>query len=171
MIRDATLKDAARCAEIYAPYVHETAITFETEPPGAGEMGERIATSLSAHAFVVLEEEGRVIGYAYAGQFHRRAAYRWACEVSVYVAQGATGRGAGRALYTALFERLEARGFRTLVSLMTVPNDASLRLHLAMGFEVVGTMTEIGYKRGAWHDVMWLQRRLPDVGDPPAEPH
>jgi phosphinothricin acetyltransferase len=171
MIRDATLDDATACAAIYAPYVRETAITFETEPPGAGEMGERIASSLSTHAFVVLEEGDRVVGYAYAGQFHRRAAYRWACEVSVYLEQGATGRGTGRALYTALFDRLEARGFRMLISLMTVPNEASLRLHLAMDFEVVGTMTEIGYKLGAWHDVMWLQRRLPDIGDPPPEPH
>ncbi len=171
MIRDATVGDAAACAAIYAPYVHETAITFETEPPSATEMGERIASSLADHAWLVLEEDGRVVGYAYAGQFHKRAAYRWACEVSVYLEQGATGRGRGRALYTALFDRLEARGFRMLVSLMTVPNDASLRLHLAMGFEVVGTMTEIGYKLGGWHDVMWLQRRLPDVGDPPAEPH
>ena len=171
MIRDATLDDAAACAAIYEPYVHDTAITFETEPPSATEMGERIASSLTDHTWLVLEGDGQVIGYAYAGQFHKRAAYRWACEVSVYLEQGATGRGRGRALYTALFDRLEARGFRTLVSLMTVPNDPSLRLHLAMGFEVVGTMTEIGYKLGGWHDVMWLQRRLADVGDPPAEPH
>jgi L-amino acid N-acyltransferase YncA len=159
-VRSATAGDAAAVAAIYEPYVLETAITFETEPPGAGEMAERIAGALEAHAWLVLEDAGRVCGYAYGGTFRSRAAYRFSTEVSVYVERGRARTGAGRALYGALLDRLGERGFRTAVAGMTVPNAASEGLHLAMGFERVGTFTEIGYKFGAWHDVAWFQRRL-----------
>ena len=91
------------CAAIYAPYVTDTAISFETVPPGAEEMAERIAAALRSHAWVVLEHEGRVVGYAYGGPFESRAAYRWSCQVSVYVELGRRRTGAGRALYSALF--------------------------------------------------------------------
>ncbi|MFA9269975.1 MAG: N-acetyltransferase family protein [Baekduiaceae bacterium] len=170
MIREATLDDAVACAELYAPYVERTAITFETEPPTAPERAERIGDALATHTWLVLEHEGRVRGYTYARPFHPRAAYRWSCEVTVFAELGRRRTGAGRALYTALFAQLEARGFHTAVALITLPNDASVGLHRAMGFEHAGTHTEIGYKLGAWHDVTWMQRRLADVGDPPAEP-
>jgi len=169
-VRDATPDDAAACAAIYAPYVTDTAITFETEPPRATEMERRIAVARAHHAWVVLEEHGRVRGYAYAGPFKGRPAYRWACEVSAYVEMGRRRSGAGRQLYTALFERLTARGFRTAVAGMTLPNDASAGLHRAMGFEPVGTYRRIGYKLGTWHDVAWSQRALAFGEDPPAEP-
>jgi L-amino acid N-acyltransferase YncA len=159
-VRSATRDDAAAVAAIYEPYVLETAITFETEPPGAGEMAERIARAIEAHAWLVLEEAGRVRGYAYGGTFRSRAAYRFSTEVSVYVERGRARTGAGRALYGALLDRLAERGFRTAVAGMTVPNAASEALHRAMGFEPVGTYREIGYKFGAWHDVAWFQRRL-----------
>jgi L-amino acid N-acyltransferase YncA len=170
IIRDGSVADAAACAAIYEPYVTRTAITFETEAPGAAEMAERIAVALDSHAWVVLEEDGRVCGYAYGGPFRSRAAYRWACEVSVYVELGRRRTGAGRALYTALLERLTRRGYRTAVAGMTLPNDASVGLHRAMGFEPVGAYREIGHKLDAWHDVFWAQRPLAAVGDPPAEP-
>jgi L-amino acid N-acyltransferase YncA len=169
-IRDGTVEDAAACAAIYEPYVTATAITFETEPPGIAEMAERIAAARDRHAWVVLEEDGRVRGYAYGGPFKSRPAYRWACEVSVYVELGRRRTGAGRRLYDALFERLARRGFRTAVAGMTLPNDASAGLHRAMGFEPVGTYRDIGYKLDAWHDVLWLQRTLSAMDDPPAEP-
>src|SRR4051812_24311930 len=114
-IRDATIADADACAAIYAPYVAETAITFETDPPSPAEMATRIASSLASHAWVVLEDDGEVVGYAYGGPFKARAAYRWSCEVSVYLVRGRRRTGAGRALYTELFERLARRGFRTVV--------------------------------------------------------
>jgi phosphinothricin acetyltransferase len=166
-VRDATVQDAAACAAIYAPYVTETAITFEAEPPGEDAMADRIG---AAHAWVVLEVDGHVCGYAYAGPYKSRAAYRWACEVSVYVAPGRVRTGAGRALYEALFERLAARGFLTAIAGMTLPNDASEGLHRALGFEPVGTYRRIGYKLGAWHDVAWMQRALAVPPDPPPEP-
>jgi phosphinothricin acetyltransferase len=168
--RDGTLDDAAACAAIYEPYVTGTAITFETEPPGAAEMADRIAAALDRHAWVVLEDAGRVCGYAYGGPFRSRAAYRWSCEVSVYMEMGRKRTGAGRQLYTTLLERLTQRGYRTAVGGMTLPNEASVGLHRAMGFEPVGTFREVGYKLGEWHDVFWAQRPLAAVGQPPPEP-
>ncbi len=169
-IRDVSAADAAACAGIYRPYVTGTPVTFETEPPDEEQMAERIAAAQERHAWVVMEEDGRICGYAYGGVFNRRPAYRWACEVSVYVELGRRRTGAGRQLYTALFERLNRRGFSAAIAGLTLPNDASVGLHQAMGFEPVGTYRNIGYKLGAWHDVLWLQRALSEVGDPPAEP-
>jgi phosphinothricin acetyltransferase len=167
MVREATAADAAACAAIYAPYVTDSAVSFETEPPSTAEMAQRIAAS---HLWLVLEDAGRVAGYAYAGRFHARAAYRWACEVSVYLEAGRRRTGAGRALYGALLPQLAERGFRVAVAGMTLPNEASVGLHRAMGFEPVGTYRRIGYKHGAWHDVAWTQRMLVTDDDPPAEP-
>ncbi len=168
-IREASEGDGAACAAVYEPYVRETAITFETEPPGADEMAARIAAAQERHAWLVLEEDGRVCGYAYGGPFRSRAAYRWSAEVSVYVEMGRRRTGAGRELYTVLFDRLVERGYRTAVAGMTLPNDASVGLHRAMGFEPIGTYREIGYKFDTWHDVFWAQRPL-SLTDPPVEP-
>lgn len=168
-VRDATGDDAVACAAIYAPYVTDTAITFEYDPPSPAEMARRIAAAQRAHAWLVLEEEGRVVGYAYAGPYKERAAYRWTCEVSVYLESGRRRTGSGRLLYEALFARLGERGLRTLVAVMTLPNDASEGLHRALGFEPVGTFRRVGWKHGAWRDVAWAQRSIgPDTGPPPA---
>src|SRR5438309_9414615 len=108
-------------------------------------MQQRIAAATRSHAWFVLQDGGRVVAYAYGGPFESRAAYRWSCQVSVYVELGRRRTGAGRALYSALFARLADRGFRTPVAGMTVPNDASSGLHRAMGFEPVGTYRRIGW--------------------------
>ena len=169
-VRPARAVDAAACAALYAPYVTGTAITFEAAPPSEAEMAQRIAHVARAHAWLVLEDGGRVVGYAYAGPFNVRAAYRWACEVSVYLELGRRRTGGGRMLYEALLAVLEERGYRVAVAGMTLPNDASVGLHRAMGFEPVGTFRRIGYKHGAWHDVAWTQRELLAGDEPPAEP-
>lgn len=155
---------------IYSPYVTDTVITFESDPPLPAEMAQRIAAALRTHAWVVLENQGRVVGYAYGGPFKSRAAYRWSCEVSVYLERGRRRTGGGRALYEALFARLTERGFRTAVAGMTLPNEASVGLHRAMGFEPVGTYRRIGWKHDTWHDVAWAQRTIATGQDPPAEP-
>ena len=170
VIRSASERDGAACAAIYAPYVTDTAVTFEIDPPGADEMAGRIATAARTHAWLVLEDEGRVVGYAYGSPFKARAAYRWASEVSIYLEPGRRRTGAGRALYEALFSRLAERGFRTVVAGMTLPNEASVGLHTAMGFEAVGTYRHIGWKHDAWHDVAWMQRTIRDDPNPPSEP-
>jgi len=171
VIRDASEGDAAACAAIYAPYVTDTAISFETEPPSTDEMAGRIAAAQRSHAWLVLEDDGRVVGYAYGVPFRPRAAYRWACEVSVYLERGRRRSGAGRALYAALLPRLAARGYRTALAGMTLPNDASVGLHRALGFERVGTYRRVGYKHGAWHDVAWAQIMLAGGDEPPDEPN
>src|SRR3954453_13641354 len=122
-VRTATEADAGACARIYAPYVTDTAVSFEEEAPPADELARRMA---SAHEWLVLEGGGRVVGYAYAATFHPRAAYRWACEVSVYLERGRERRGGGRALYGALLPRLTARGFRMAIAGMTLPNPGSV---------------------------------------------
>jgi phosphinothricin acetyltransferase len=166
-VRDATLADAGACAAIYAPYVTDTAITFETEPPSDEEMAARIGRAWHEHAWVVLEDAGRVVGYAYGAPMNPRAAYRWSCEVSVYVERDRRRTGAGRELYEALFDRLADRGMRMAIAGMTLPNDASVGLHRAMGFEEVGVYRRIGFKLGRWHDVAWVQRALAGGDDPP----
>jgi phosphinothricin acetyltransferase len=171
VVRDATAADATACAVLYAPYVTDTVVTFETEPPTAEQMAGRIAAAQRRHAWLVLEDDGAVVGYAYGGPYKERAAYRWSCEVSVYLERGRRRTGGGRALYVALLERLADRGFRTAVAGMTVPNPASEGLHRALGFEPVGVYRRIGWKHGAWHDVAWVQRTLAAVDGPPAEPN
>ncbi|WP_371405214.1 GNAT family N-acetyltransferase [Kribbella sp. NBC_00662] len=169
-VRDASAADAEACAAIYAPYVTDSAVTFEIDPPGPAEMAERITQAQSTHAWLVAEDDGRVVGYAYGGPMKPRAAYRWSCEVSVYLEPGRRRTGTGRALYEALFTRLTARGYRTAVAGMTLPNPASEGLHKSLGFEPIGTYRNIGWKLNNWHDVAWVQRPLAVLPDPPEEP-
>lgn len=168
-VRDATPADAEACAAIYAPYVLETAISFETDPPTAAELASRIAVAQAGHAWLVLTDGTEVLGYAYAGSLKTRAAYRWACEVSVYLRPGHHGAGGGRLLYAALLERLRERGYRTAMGVMTLPNEASERLHRAFGFEPAGVWPRVGWKLDAWHDVAFFQLDLDPAHGPPAE--
>jgi phosphinothricin acetyltransferase len=171
VIRDALATDAPRCAEIYAPYVRDTAISFEEVPPSADEMAGRIADAQLRHAWLVLEQDGDVVGYAYGGPFMSRAAYQWSTAVSVYLAAGRRRTGGGRALYEALFARLTDRGHRSALAGIALPNEASTGLHAALGFEHVGTYRRVGWKLGRWHDVAWYQRPLADGDGPPAALH
>jgi L-amino acid N-acyltransferase YncA len=170
VVRDGTADDAAACAAIYAPYVLDTAVSFETVPPPAEEMARRISAAGCNHAWLVAQDAQGVVGYAYGGPFAARAAYAWSCEVSVYVELGRGRNGVGRVLYEALFERLGGLGFRMAAAGMTLPNDASAGFHRAMGFEPVGTYRRIGWKDGAWHDVAWAQRALGPSAAAPRSP-
>lgn len=169
-IRDADGDDAAACAAIYRSYVLGTAITFETEPPTVAEMARRIDAAARSYAWLVAEVNDDIIGYAYAGPFAVRPAYRWSCEVSVYLRNGRRRTGAGRALYQTLLPRLAERGYRVAVAKTTLPNDASMGLHAALGFRPVGVHRRIGWKNGAWHDVAITQLDLITDDRPPAEP-
>lgn len=170
IIRDATPADAGACAAIYRPYVLDTAITFETDPPADAEMARRITAATATYAWLVAVLSGDIVGYAYAGPFAVRPAYRWSCEVSVYLEPGRRRTGAGRALYDALLTRLVDRGYRVAVAKMTLPNDASIGLHTALNFQPVGIHRRIGWKHGAWHDVAIAQRELIAGDATPAEP-
>ena len=160
--------DAAACAAIYAPHVDPGPASFEDVPPDAEELGRRIA---AAHAWLVAERDGVVAGYAYASPHRARGAYRWAVDVAVYVDGAHTRRGVGRALYARLLPALDALGFRTACAGIALPNDASVALHEAFGFEPVGVYRRIGFKAGAWRDVGWWQLQVrPDDLGPPTTP-
>jgi phosphinothricin acetyltransferase len=164
-------RDAAACAAIYAPSVESTPISFELTPPDATEFAHRIEKYAATHQFLVAEEDGEVVGYAYACRWRERPAYDWAVEVSVYVAGAHAGRGVGRALYGELLDRLRAQGFHVAVAGITLPNPASIALHERMGFAPIGALREVGWKLGGWHDVGYWQLLLaPDADDPPARP-
>jgi phosphinothricin acetyltransferase len=172
VIRLAAERDAEQIAAVYAPYVTDTVISFELKPPSADEMRRRIEVTLQRYPWLVCERQGLVLGYAYADAHGSRAAYRWSANVSVYVREGAHRRGVGRALYTALFAALKLQGFYNAYAGATLPNPASVGLHEAMGFRPVGVYRGVGYKMGAWHDVVWwhllLRERVANP-DPPAE--
>lgn len=169
-IRLASAADANDVAAIYAPFCRETPVSFETEAPSVEEMERRIAKTLKAYPWLVCEEDGQVIGYAYASQHRERAAYCWSVDVSVYVRDGHRRSGIGRALYTSLLALLRLQGFRTALAGATLPNPGSVGLHEGMGFEVVGTYRNIGFKCGKWHDVRWWQLRLTESDANPSEP-
>ncbi|HSV03429.1 MAG TPA: arsinothricin resistance N-acetyltransferase ArsN1 family B [Phenylobacterium sp.] len=169
MIRPASAADAAAVAAIYAPIVEATIISFETVAPGPAEMARRIEATLETHPWLVFEDDGGVAGYAYAGAHAARDAYRWSVNVSVYNAERARRRGVGRALYHALFEILRRQGFHMAFAGITLPNEASVGLHEAMGFRPVGVYPEVGWKLGAWREVGYWGLELQPMG-PPAEP-
>ena len=164
-------RDGGACAAIYAPHVLGPA-TFDEEVPDADAFAQRIAEGERTHPWLVLERDGAVEGFAYASPHRARAAYRWAAEVSVYVAQDAQGRGAGRVLYAALLELLRGQGLRVALAGIALPNPASVGLHEAMGFERVGVFRAVGWKSSAWRDVGWWQLALApqDETQPPAPP-
>jgi phosphinothricin acetyltransferase len=163
-------RDAAAVAAIYAPVVEGTVISFEERPPDAGEMAERMQRTLASLPWLVAEEAGAVIGYAYAAPHRERAAYRWSVDVSAYVAAGMRGRGVGRRLYDDLLARLRTQRLVNAFAGITLPNPASVALHEAIGMRLVGVYPRVGYKLGNWHDVAWYGMRLAEPEEPDGPP-
>jgi L-amino acid N-acyltransferase YncA len=167
LIRLAGADDAVAVAAIYEPFCESTAVSFEVMAPSADEMSARIATVGAHHPWIVLEDAGKVIGYAYATTHHERAAYQWTTSTSVYVHKAHHRHGAGRALYTTLFELLRSLGYFRATAGITLPNAASVALHRSFGFTQVGVYRSVGFKLGAWHDVAWFEAEIqPLVRDP-----
>jgi L-amino acid N-acyltransferase YncA len=165
------LRDAAACAAIYEPFVRDTAVSFEERAPDEHEFAERIERGSLTHPWLIAERDGAVAGFAYASSHRARAAYRWAADVAVYVAPDRRRSGVGRALYGALLPLLARQGLYVACAGITLPNDASVALHEALGFTPVGVYRRIGFKRGRWHDVGWWQAELaPAGGRAPADP-
>lgn len=168
-IRLASAADGAALAEIYAPAVDGRSTSFELTAPDAAELARRVERLIARTPWLVLERDARVVGYAYASPHRDRPAYQWSVEVSAYVHADAHRTGVARALYTSLFAVLVLQGFRSAYAGITLPNDASEGLHRALGFTPVGVFHRVGYKLGAWHDVVWLERALaPHDVEPPA---
>lgn len=169
-IRFAADADAEAIAEIYAPYVRETATSFEVEPPSSAEMRGRVAAVKAITPWLVAEQDGSVVGYAYASKHRERAAYQWSVDVAVYVARTCQRGGVGRSLYKALFGLLSAQGYYRAYAGITLPNAASIGLHEALGFTPVGVYLSVGYKLGRWNDVGWWQKSLRDDVETPKPP-
>lgn len=170
IIRQATEGDAEAVAAIYRPYVESTVISFEVEPPTAEQMRERMVRVLQTHQWLVAVDDDEVRGYAYASPHRERAAYGWSVDTAIYLHQRAHRRGIGRALYVALFARLEEQGFVNAFAGITLPNAASVGLHEALGFEPVGVYRHVGFKMGQWHDVGWWHRQLRPLPVEPVRP-
>lgn len=169
-LRPATAADAEAVRDIYAPVVRETAISFETEPPDSEEMAARIDRKRARFPWLVCTREGAVVGYAYAGPYRERAAYRWSVEVSVYVHADWRRHGVARALYTSLLSVLELLGYANAYAVIALPNPESVGFHESVGFEHVGTHHGVGYKHGTWHDVGHWELSVQSHGADPPEP-
>ena len=166
-IRIATPEDAARLVAIYAPYVEQTAITFEYEVPSVEEFAGRIEHILEKYPYLVAEAEGEIVGYAYAGTFKARAAYDWSVETTIYVNQKKKRMGIGGKLYAALEEALRAQHILNLNACIGYPQNEdeyltkdSEKFHQKLGYRLVGTFHDSGYKFGRWYDMIWMEKML-----------
>jgi phosphinothricin acetyltransferase len=168
-VRVARDADAAAIAAIYAPYVLDSAISFEETPPGPSDMAARMTAVLDAYPYLVFDDGERVVGYAYGSSHRSKPAYRWSVETTVYVDQTAHRRGVGRALYAELLDLLTRQGFHAAFAGITLPNEKSVGLHEAMGFKFLGTFHEVGFKFGQMQDLGWWRRPLAP-GPPLDEP-
>lgn len=167
-IRIASREDCSDIAEIYAPIVERSHISFELIPPTADEMAHRMSAALESHVWLVAEEAGRVNGYAYASKYRDKPAYKWSTETTIYVRDGLRSKGVGRSLYAALLRILSAQNYRRAFAGIALPNQGSVALHEAMGFGHIGTNPEAGFKLDRWHDLGWWSFQLNDRDGEPA---
>ena len=176
VIRPARESDAPALVKIYAPYVAETAITFEYDVPSAEEFAARIRSTMEKYAYLVMEKSGEIVGYAYAGIFHSRPAYDWAVETSIYMKKDLRGKGLGSRLYLALEEALKAQNIincNACIAYMPEEDEhlthGSVLFHEKMGYRMVGEFKKCGYKFGKWYGIVWMEKHLtphPDVPSP-----
>ncbi|MDO4437366.1 MAG: GNAT family N-acetyltransferase [Coriobacteriaceae bacterium] len=167
-IRSAREEDAPALAAIYAPYVRDTAITFEYVAPTPGEFAARMRNTMAFYPYVVAESNGKIVGYAYASTFKGRPAYDWAVETSIYVAQGHAGEGIGRALHDELERALKAQGILNMYACIAVPDgpdDETLtrnseQFHAHLGYRLVGEFYRCGYKSGRWYNMVWMEKMI-----------
>lgn len=168
-IRLASANDADGIRAVYAPFV-DTPVTFEEEAPSCETYRERIVRICKKYPCLVAEEDGRIVGFAYAHELRERIAFQWNAELSVYLAPAAQGQGVGSRLYAALIELLRLTGIKAVYGVVTSPNAASERLHSAFGFALMGVQPHAGFTCGAWHDVSWYVREIAPFEDAPAPP-
>jgi phosphinothricin acetyltransferase len=157
-IRPARPADLSAVAAIYNVEVEQGVGTFDTEPQAPDHFAHRLDAADARDVFLVADDAGTVVGFAYSGPFRPRPAYAATRETSVYLVSAARGRGVGRALYAELLARLDTAGVHTTMAVIALPNDASEALHASLGFERVGVLREVGHKHGRWVDTAWWQR-------------
>ena len=166
MIRNATENDIPAMLAVYKPYVENTTYSFEYDVPCTRSFTQRFYEHTAQFPWLVWEEDGRVLGYAYAGAPWERAAYRWSAEVSIYLAPEVQGKGVGRALYERLEEILTRQGYRMVYAIITEENTASIAFHAALGYRTVTTFRNCGYKQGRWLGVTWMEKELTGAFNP-----
>ncbi|HUP92730.1 MAG TPA: arsinothricin resistance N-acetyltransferase ArsN1 family B [Solimonas sp.] len=162
--------DAAGIAAVYAPHVERHFTSFELAAPDAATMAQRVEQTLARFPWLVAAQGTEVLGYAYAASHRERQAYQWCTDIAVYLRDDAQRRGLGRKLYGALFELLRRQGYVNAYAGIALPNPASVALHEALGFGLIGVYRETGYKHGAWRDVGWWQCRLQALPTKPVPP-
>ena len=170
MIRPATEKDVPQILEIYAPYVENTTVTFEYDVPCSRSFLQRFYDITVQYPWLVWEEDGRILGYAYAAAPYSRAAFSWCAEPSVYLREEAQGQGIGKKLYAVLEKILELQGYQVLYALITAENTGSIAFHQKMGYEMKVEFPDCGYKFGRWLGLVWMEKRLKIVQTPSAFP-
>jgi L-amino acid N-acyltransferase YncA len=170
MLRIAEQRDAAQIVEIYRPYVKKTAISFEEECPSVEQMAAKIERVGSTFPFIVVEEAGNVLGYAYATRYRERAAYRWSVEDSVYIREDQRGRGMGRTLLSTLVALLRELGYLKVYAVITPPNPASVGLHEDLGFTPLCRFADTAFKLGKWQAIDWMELSLCPLSGMPAFP-
>ena len=166
-LRPATVADAQDLLDIYAPYVTDTSVTFETEIPSLETFQKRIREITRGFPYLVAEEDGEILGYAYAHPYHERAAFHWTVETSIYVRMGMERKKLGTMLYHGLLALLRLQGIHTACALITLPNDRSIAFHEKMGFVHGGSLPAVGYKFGQWYGLAYCYHRLGRLGDTP----
>lgn len=169
-IRLANIQDCKQILNIYQYYVLNTAITFEYEVPSLNEMESRMAAIQTKYPYLVAEIDNTIVGYAYASDFRYRAAYQWSPESSIYIDIDHTGKGIGKLLYQKLFDILQLQGYYNVFAGAALPNDASVAIHLKMGFKEIGIFDNIGYKFDKWHSTKWFQLILNEHITNPSKP-
>jgi len=167
MIRVASKRDAAAMLAIYAPFVSDTSVSFEYEAPSLEEFGRRIQDISAKYPWLVWEQDGEVLGYAYASAAFQRAAYQWCADMTIYLSPAARRTGIGHALYSRLEAIMEALGYRWLYAIVVATNADSCRFHERRGYELLGVLKRCGWKQGKWHDINWYGLRI--GGDEPPE--
>ena len=176
-LRNAVIADAAALARIYEPYVRETAVTFELEPPTAEEFAQRMEAILERYPYLVAEIEGEIVGYAYAGPFKGRAAYDWSAELSIYVERNRRRGGVGRALYEALEGELREMGLINLYACVAYPDEedeyltfGSVRFHERLGYERAAEFKKCACKFNRWYNIIWMVKVANEHVPNPAPP-
>ncbi|MEY8382045.1 N-acetyltransferase family protein [Christensenellaceae bacterium 44-20] len=178
-IEIATPADAAALLDIYAHYVRNTAITFEYEVPSLEEFAQRIGKTLAEYPYLVAKRGEEILGYAYAGAFHPRAAYHWAAELAIYVKNGCQKMGIGKRLYAALEEILKKQGILNLEACIAYPEAEdeyltknSVEYHRHLGYRLVGQFHQCGYKFGKWYHMVWMEKIIGEhlEEQPPVRP-
>ena len=166
-LRIAELNDAKKLVEIYKFYVEKTDITFEYDVPTVEEFKERIRNTLIKYPYIVAEEDGEILGYAYAGEFKGRKAYDWAVEASIYVKHGVAGKGIGTFLYNELERYLKMQNIININACIAYPNEKSEEFHKKFGYKKVAHFTKCGYKSGQWKDMIWMEKFIGEHKDMP----